>query len=231
MFSALTKLTFYGHATFGLETDDGTKLVIDPYFTDNPACDVSVEDVEADFILLTHGHFDHVADAIPLCERTGATIIASFEIAAYMEKQGLSASPQHIGGGVDYPFGYVKMTAAVHGGRLDLPGGEGFTTVPGGFLINLASGQRFYHAGDTGLLLDMQLLKGLVDVAVLPIGDRFTMGPADAVRAVEFIEPDVVIPCHYDTWPPIEQDAQAFVDAVGDRARVEVMAPASVFEF
>ena len=227
----MAKLTFYGHATFELETDDGTRLVIDPFFGDNPACDVSVDDVAADFILLTHGHYDHVADAIPLSEKTGATIIASFEIATYMEDKGRPVSPQHIGGGVGYPFGYVKMTPALHGGKLDLPGGEAFTTVPGGFLFNLASGQRFYHAGDTSLLTDMQLLKGMVDVAVLPIGDRFTMGPADAVRAVAFIAPDVVIPCHYDTWPPIEQDAGAFAAAVGDRAHVEVMAPGALFEF
>jgi L-ascorbate metabolism protein UlaG (beta-lactamase superfamily) len=227
----MAKLTFYGHATFGLETDDGTRLVIDPFFEDNPACDTSVDNVAADFILLTHGHHDHVADLIPLAEKTGATIIASFEIAAYMEGKGFPASPQHIGGGVEYPFGYVKMTPAVHGGKLDLPGGEGFTTVPGGFLINLTSGQRLYLAGDTGLTMDMKLLNGLVDVAALPIGDRFTMGPADAVRAVDFIAPDIVIPFHYNTWPAVEQDAEAFAAAVGDRARVEIMAPMAVFEF
>jgi len=227
----MAKLTHYGHATFALETDDGTRLVIDPFFGDNPVCDVSVDDVEADFVLLTHGHYDHVADAIPLAKRTGATIIASFEIASFMESQGLAASPQHIGGGVTYPFGYVKMTAALHGGKVDLPGAEAFTTVPGGFLINLNSGQRFYHAGDTALLTDMQLLKGKVDVAVLPIGDRFTMGPDDAVTAVEFIEPSVVIPCHYNTWPPIEQDPEAFKAAVGDRAQVEIMTSGGTFEF
>ncbi len=227
----MAKLTFYGHATFGLETDDGTRLVIDPFFGDNPACDTSVDNVAADFILLTHGHHDHVADLIPLAEKTGATIIASFEIAAYMEGKGFPTSPQHIGGGVEYRFGYVKMTPAVHGGKLDLPGGEGFTTVPGGFLINLTSGQRLYLAGDTGLTMDMKLLNGLVDVAALPIGDRFTMGPADAVRAVDFIAPDIVIPFHYNTWPEVEQDAEAFAAAVGDRARVEIMAPMAVFEF
>ena len=123
------------------------------------------------------------------------------------------------------------MTAALHGGMVALPGAESFTTLPAGLLINLNSGQRFYHAGDTALLTDMQLLKGRVDVAVLPIGDRFTMGPDDAVRAVDFIEPKVVIPCHYDTWPPIEQDAEAFKAAVGDRAHVEVMAPGSIYDF
>lgn len=227
----MAKLTFHGHATFSIETDDGTHLVIDPFFNDNPHFEGSLDDIEADFILITHGHFDHVADLLPLAERTGATVIASFEIAKYLETRDITASPQHIGGGVDYPFGYVKMTAALHGGMVELPGAESFTTNPAGLLIRLNGGQRLHHAGDTGLLTDMQLLKGKVDVAILPIGDRFTMGPEDAVTAVDFIEPKVVIPCHYDTWPPIEQDAEAFRAAVGDRAHVEIMAPASTYDF
>jgi L-ascorbate metabolism protein UlaG (beta-lactamase superfamily) len=227
----MPKLTFHGHATFSIETDDGTHLVIDPFFGDNPSFDGSLDDIQADYILLTHGHYDHVADAIPLAERTGATVIASYEIATFLEGKGLATSPQHIGGGVHYPFGYVKMTAALHGGMVQLPGAEAFTTVPAGLLINFTTGQRFHHAGDTALLTDMQLLKGKVDVAVLPIGDRFTMGPDDAVTAVEFIEPEVVIPCHFDTWPPIEQDADAFKEAVGDRARVEVMSPGTTYDF
>lgn len=228
----MAKLTFHGHATFSIETDDGTHLVIDPFFEDNPGFDGSLDDVEADFVLLTHGHFDHVADVVPLVERTGATVIASFEIASYFEsKHGFTCSPQHIGGGVHYPFGYVKLTPALHGGKLDLPDGGDYTTVPAGLLIDFASGQRFHHAGDTALLTDMQLLKGKVDVAVLPIGDRFTMGPDDAVRAVDFIEPKVVIPCHYDTWPPIEQDPEAFKSAVGDRAEVEIMKPGDSYTF
>ena len=227
----MAKLTFHGHATFSIETDDGTHLVIDPFFNDNPHFEGSLDDIEADFILITHGHLDHVADLLPLAERTGATVIASFEIAKYLETRDITASPQHIGGGVDYPFGYVKMTAALHGGMVELPGSESFTTNPAGLLIRLNGGQRLHHAGDTGLLTDMQLLKGKVDVAILPIGDRFTMGPEDAVTAVDFIEPKVVIPCHYDTWPPIEQDAEAFRAAVGDRAHVEIMAPASTYDF
>ena len=227
----MAKLTFHGHATFSIETDDGTHLVIDPFFNDNPHFEGSLDDIEADFILITHGHFDHVADLLPLAERTGATVIASFEIAKYLETRDITASPQHIGGGVDYPFGYVKMTAALHGGMVELPGAESFTTNPAGLLIRLNGGQRLHHAGDTGLHTDMQLLKGKVDVAILPIGDRFTMGPEDAVMAVDFIEPKVVIPCHYDTWPPIEQDAEAFRAAVGDRAHVEIMAPASTYDF
>ncbi len=227
----MPKLTFHGHATFSIETDDGTNLVIDPFFTDNPGFTGSVDDIEADFILVTHGHYDHVADLVGLAERTGATCIATFEIATFLENQGLNVSPQHIGGSVQYPFGYVKLTAALHGGMVNLPGAESFTTLPAGILIDFGSGQRLHHAGDTGLLMDMQLLKGKVDVAILPIGDRFTMGPDDAVTAVDFIEPKVVIPCHFDTWPPIEQDAQAFADAVGDRASVQVMAPGDTYDF
>jgi L-ascorbate metabolism protein UlaG (beta-lactamase superfamily) len=227
----MAKLTYYGHATCAIETDEGAKLVIDPYFEENPACDVSVDDVEADFILITHGHFDHIADAIPLGERTGATVIATFEVATFLEGKGLAVSPQHIGGGVTYPFGHVKLTPALHGGIVELPGGEKFTSLPAGFLINFNGGQRFHHAGDTALLMEMQLLKGKVDIAMLPIGDRFTMGPADAVRAIEFIEPKVVVPIHYDTWPPIEQDAEAFKAAVGSRAQVEIMSCGDTYDF
>lgn len=227
----MAKLTFYGHATCGIETDDGARLVIDPFFTDNPLCDVSVDDVEADFVLLTHGHFDHVGDAVPLLERTDATVIATFEIASFLEGKGFKASPHNIGGGVTYPFGYVRMTPALHTGSVQLPGADGLYTLSGGFLINLNGGARFHHTGDTALISDMQLLKGKVDIAMMPIGDRFTMGPEDAVRAVELIEPKTVIPCHYNTWPPIAQDPEAFKAAVGDRAHVEIVHPGGVLEF
>lgn len=227
----MAKLTWHGHATCSLLADDGTRLVIDPFFDENPACEVSADEVEADYILISHGHRDHVADAIPIARRTGATIIATFELARYMERQGLAVSAHHIGGGVRYPFGYVKLTPAHHGGIVELPGGEAFTSLPAGFFVHFASGQRFYHAGDTGLITDMELLEGKVDVAMLPIGDRYTMGPEDAVRAVEMIAPKVVIPMHYNTWPPIAQDPHAFAAAVGARARVVVLEPGGSFEF
>lgn len=226
----MAKLTFYGHAACGIETDDGTRLVIDPFITDNPLCDVSLEDIPADYVLLTHGHFDHVSDAVPLLERTNATVIATFEIASFLEGKGFQASPHNIGGGVTYPFGYVRMTPALHTGSVQLPGADGLYTLAGGFLINFNGGPRFHHTGDTALISDMQLLQGLVDVAMMPIGDRFTMGPDDAVRAVELIRPKVVIPCHYNTWPPIEQDPEAFRAAVGDRAEVRVVAPGETVE-
>ena len=228
----MAKLTFYGHATFGLETDDGTHVVIDPFFTDNPLCETSVDDVPADYILVTHGHGDHVGDLMGLAERTGATVVATYEIATYVESRGHAAvSPQHIGGGVQYDFGHVKLVPALHGGKVDLPDAEAFTTNPAGIVVTLPSGTTIYFTGDTALTMDMQLLRGSIDICAMCIGDRFTMGPADAVRAIDFIEPKVVIPFHYDTWPVIEQDTDAFVADVGDRAKVEVLKPGSVYEF
>lgn len=226
----MARLTFYGHASCAIETDDGVRLVIDPFFTENPLCDVPIDQIAADYVLLTHGHFDHVSDAVPLLERTNATVIATFEIASFLEGKGFRASPHNIGGGVTYPFGYVRMTPALHTGSVQLPGADGLYTLAGGFLINLNDGTRFHHTGDTALISDMQLLNGRVDVAMIPIGDRYTMGPEDALRAVEMIGPKIVIPCHYNTWPPIEQDAAAFKRAVGKRAEVRIVAPGETIE-
>jgi len=228
----MATLTYHGHATCSIEMDDGTKIVIDPFFGDNPACDITVDDVEADFILVTHGHGDHIGDLLPLARRTGALVISTYEIVSWLATVGIeNAHPLHIGGGNTFPFGYAKMTPALHGGKIDAEGGEAFTTVPGGFLVNFNDGKRFHHAGDTALIMDMQLLAGKVDIALLPIGDNFTMGPEDAVIAVDFIKPKVVVPIHYNTWPPIEQDAEAFKAAVGDRAHVEIMASGGTYEF
>jgi L-ascorbate metabolism protein UlaG (beta-lactamase superfamily) len=220
----MAKLHFHGHATFGIHLDDGTRIMVDPWFTDSPVADIGLEEVgDLDFIFCTHGHYDHFVDAIPLARTTGAQLVSTFEIVSFAQTQGIeNAHPMHIGGGFGFPFGRVKMTPALHGGQVHGDETGQFTTVPGGFLFHV-DGVRLYAAGDTALLTDMQLLRGQVDVALLPIGDNFTMGPEDAVRAVEFIEPKVVVPFHYDTFPPIVQDAAAFAEAVGDRAQVKIM--------
>lgn len=223
---------YHGHATATLIAADGVRLLIDPFLDDNPVADLSTSDVDAlDYILCTHGHSDHFADCVPLAKKTGATVVSTFEIVSFLESRGLeNLHPLHIGGGHTFPFGYAKMTPALHGGLVHGDDTGRFTTVPGGFWIDFG-GSTFYHAGDTALLTDMQLLKGRVDVAMLPIGDNFTMGPEDAVRAIEFIEPRVVIPIHYDTWDVIRQDVQAFRRDVGDRAHVQIMAPGDRFDF
>ena len=228
----MAKLHYHGHSTFTLTTDDGTRVIIDPWFDQNPVSDVKTHEIAGvDFILCTHGHFDHFADAIPLAKQTGATLVSTFEIVSFAQSQGVeNAHPLHIGGGFNFPFGYVKMTPALHGGQVAGDDEGAYTTVPGGFWMDL-KGKRLYHAGDTALLMDMQLLRDKVDVALLPIGDNFTMGPEDAVRAVDFIRPKTVIPIHYNTFDLIAQDAKAFRASVGSLARVEVLLPGEVFEF
>lgn len=227
----MARLTFHGHATCSITTDDGTRLVIDPFFEGNPLCTTSPDEVDADYVLATHGHGDHIGDLIPLARRTGATVIATHELVNWAASRGVEKHHgMSIGGAFDFPFGRVKLTPALHGTKNEGEGGEAFPTMPAGLLLELGPGQRLYHAGDTALLMDMQLLRGRVDVALLPIGDNYTMGPEDAVRAIEFIEPRVVVPIHYDTFPVIEQDTDAFRALVGDRARVEVLAPGESLE-
>ena len=227
----MAKITWHGHATCTLVTDDGTTVVIDPFFGDNPSFEGTVDDVPgADYILCSHGHFDHFADCIPLAKRTGATVVSTFEIVSFCQKNGVeNGHGMNIGGGHRFPFGYVKMTPAIHSGTVAGDDEGAFTTTCGGFLIDLG-GKAIYHSGDTALTRDMELLRGEVDVALLPIGDNFTMGPRDAARAVAMIEPRVVIPIHYSTWPVIAQDPEEFRRLVGDKARVEILSPGDSYE-
>jgi len=202
------RVTFYGHAALGLEID-AYKILVDPFFSGNPAATVPANSVQAHFILLTHGHGDHVGDAVAIAKRTGATVISNFEIANWMVTQGIKKShAQHIGGGFNHPFGYLKLTQALHGSSM--PDGS-YGGNPAGFLITTKNKHKIYFAGDTGLFGDMRLIgKEEIDLAILPIGDNFTMGPDDALRAVKLLTPKHVIPIHYNTWPLIAQDAEAW---------------------
>jgi L-ascorbate metabolism protein UlaG (beta-lactamase superfamily) len=228
----MARLTWHGHATFTLETDGGRRILFDPFLNDNPKSDIRVEDVaELDFVLCSHGHFDHFADAIDVCRRTGATLVGTFELVAFAQSRGVEhVHGMNVGGGHHFDFGYLKLTPAVHSGTVDGDDEGRYTTLAHGFLIDM-DGKRLYHAGDTALIMEMQLLKGQVDVALLPIGDNFTMGPGDAARAVGFIEPGVVIPMHYDTWDLIAQDPEEFRSLVGGAADVVVLKPGQSYEF
>lgn len=213
------KLTWYGHATLGLEVD-GQSVLVDPFLAGNPAASTGPESLEPDWILISHGHDDHVADAIEIAKRSGAKIISNDEIANWFERNGVEAHHQHIGGGYTYPFGYLKLTQALHGSCL--PDGT-YGGNPAGFLLTTKDGKKIYMACDTGLFGDMRLIgdEG-IDLAVLPIGDNYTMGPDDALRAVEFIRPKHVIPVHYSTFELIEQDPDAWAERVRAETDAEV---------
>jgi L-ascorbate metabolism protein UlaG (beta-lactamase superfamily) len=229
----MPKLTFHGHSCFTVATDDGTVLLIDPFLTGNPVADVGPDAMEkVDYVLFTHGHGDHIGDGFDIARRTGAKVVSTFEIVSYAQQvEGIeNAHPLHIGGGYNFPVGYIKMTPALHGGALDCDESGRFTTVPGGFLMTI-DGKNIYHAGDTALLKDMELLEGQVDVACLPIGDNFTMGPDDAARAVQMIKPKAVIPMHYNTFDMINQDPVAFADKVGSTAAVVILEPGQSHAF
>ena len=214
-------LTYHGHACFSVE-GKGHSIWLDPFLSGNPQADVAPEDVtRVDYILVSHGHGDHFGDAIPIARQTGATIISNNEIAVHCEEQGVKAHGLHIGGGREFPFGRVKMTIAHHGSCL--PDGS-YGGNPGGFLIDVDD-MRIYHAGDTGLFYDMKLLgeEKLIDVALLPIGDNYTMGPDDALRAVLLLTPRLVVPMHYGTFDVIQQDPGAFADATKQTTGIDVV--------
>ncbi|HEX8244962.1 MAG TPA: metal-dependent hydrolase [Longimicrobium sp.] len=227
----MATLTWHGHSCFTLETDEGQRIMIDPWLDENPAANIKADDVEAlDYILVSHGHWDHFADCVKLARKTEATVISTFELVEFAQSQGAkNGHGMNIGGAYVFDFGRVKLTPALHTGSVAGDKDGTHTTDPSGFLISLNGGQRIYHAGDTALIMDMQLLRGSVDVAILPIGDNFTMGPEDAARAVEMIEPEVVIPMHYNTFPVIEQNPEGFRTLVGDRARVEILQPGGTY--
>jgi L-ascorbate metabolism protein UlaG (beta-lactamase superfamily) len=229
----MATLTWHGHSCFTLVTDEGTRIMFDPWLDENPKADIKARDVkELDYLLVSHGHFDHFADCIKIAKQTDATVISTFELVAFCQQEGVkNGHGMNIGGGYQFPFGRVKLTPALHTGSIEGDKEGAFTTDCAGFLINLNSGQRLYHSGDTALIMDMQLLRGRVDVALLPIGDNFTMGPEDAARAVEMIEPRTVIPMHYATFPLLVQDADEFRKQVGGRATVEVLEPGGSYEF
>ncbi len=216
----MPRLTYLSHAGFIVE-GGGARIVFDPFLTGNPLAKANPSDITADYIILTHGHGDHLGDSLDIAKANNATVIAVFELANYCSARGANVHPMHIGGAYTFPFGRVKFTIAHHGSSA--PDGT-YTGNPAGVLLTI-DGKTLYHAGDTALFLDMKLIGEMnaIDVALLPIGDNFTMGIDDAVKAVEFLRPQLAIPIHYKTFDVIDVDPGEFVEKVsrtGFKARV-----------
>lgn len=215
------KLKYFSHSAFQLTTDNGKVILIDPFLDDNPTSPVKSKDVNADYIILTHAHSDHLGDAFKIAGRSDSMFICVNELANYCSSKGFKAHNMHIGGGYNFDFGRVKFTIAHHGSKTQdgQYGGE-----PAGVIIS-SGGKNIYHTGDTGLFYDMKLIGEMVpvDYLLLPIGDNFTMGINDAVKAVELVNPKVAIPIHYNTFPVIAADPNEFkskVESIGKKCIV-----------
>jgi len=198
------KITFYGHASLGIQIED-THILVDPFITGNPkASNIDINNLKADYILVTHGHQDHILDVEAIAKRTDAVIISNYEIVSYFEKKGIEGHPMNHGGTWDFEFGSVKYVNAIH--TSSFPDGS-YGGQPGGFVIE-GEHKNIYIAGDTALTFDMKLipLQTKLDLAILPIGDNFTMGIDDAILASDFVACDKILGYHFDTFGYIEID-------------------------
>ncbi|MBK8946400.1 MAG: metal-dependent hydrolase [Ignavibacteriae bacterium] len=202
------KLKYFSHSAFQITTNSGITILIDPFLDDNPTSPVKSKDVDANYIILTHGHGDHIGDAFKIAKRTNPTFICVNELANYCISKGFNAHNMHIGGAHNFEFGRIKFTIAHHGSQT--PDGT-YAGEPAGVIITIEN-KTIYHTGDTALFFDMKLIGEMnkVNYMLLPIGDNFTMGIDDAVKAVEFVNPEIAIPIHFNTFSIIEANPNEF---------------------
>ncbi len=208
------KIKWHSHSIVEIENKEGKRLIIDPFFTGNPKAEISAKDINVDYVLVTHAHNDHIGDAQSICEANDALLVTNVEIADFFDKRGLKVHGLQPGGGYNFDDFYISMTPAIHGSTYyDAETQEQITLgIAGGFVIE-ADDKVIYHAGDTALYSDMRLIGSMwpIDIAFLPIGDNYTMGPKQALNAALLLQPKLVVPIHYNTFDLIQQDADEFV--------------------
>ena len=209
------QISYHGHSVVKVKTGEHT-ILIDPFITGNKLCDLDAKTVETDVILLTHGHNDHVGDTVEIAKRNDALVVAPNELAIYLGLKGVKTHPMNLGGAYDFEFGRVKFTHAFHGSSYQEEDNTFvYTGMPGGILLTV-EGKTLYHLGDTALFTDLKMYGELndIEVAFIPIGDNFTMGPDDALIAADWVKANIIVPVHYNTFPVIEQDPDAFAEKV-----------------
>ncbi len=224
------KISYHGHSVIQIQTN-GKNIIIDPFITGNSLTDLVPEEVKADAILLTHGHNDHVGDTVAIAKQNDALVVANADLTTFLSWQGVKTHGMNIGGAWQFDFGKVRLTQAFHGSGYATENNEIiYCGMPTGILFS-NEGKTIYHAGDTGVFSDMKLIgdRHPIDVAFLPIGDNFTMGPEDAAYAAKLLQAKLVVPIHYNTFPPIKQDPQQFIEMLEDK-NGKVMNPGDVIE-
>lgn len=212
------KISYHGHSVVQIQTN-GKNILIDPFINGNQLTDLKVAETRPDVIILSHGHNDHVGDTVELAKKNNALVVANHELSTYLSWQGVNTHGMHIGGAHQFEFGKVKLTQAFHGSSYTTENNEIiYCGMPAGILF-MNEGKTIYHAGDTGLFSDMKLIgeRHPIDVAFLPIGDNFTMGPEDAAYAAKLLKAKTVVPIHFNTFPPIKQDPFKFIEMLEDK--------------
>jgi len=226
----MMRISYHGHAVVQIQTN-GKTILIDPFITGNQLTDLKVKEVIPDVIILSHGHNDHVGDTVELARKNNALVVANAEISDFLSWQGVNTHAMHIGGAYQFEFGKVKLTQAFHGSSYTTEKNELiYCGMPAGILF-MNEGKTIYHAGDTALFSDMKLIgeRHPIDVAFLPIGDNFTMGPEDAAYAAKLLNAKTVVPIHFNTFPVIKQDPYQFIDML-DNKNGKVLAPGEAIE-
>lgn len=220
-------ITWFGHSAFLITTNENLRILIDPFISNNPSSPVTVEELYADVILVTHCHADHFGDTMELANRTGALVVCNHELSIYLSKQGFETLGMNMGGTVKVQEIKITMVNSLHSSDMDFLEEVSAGGSAAGYILELENGRKIYHAGDTGIFSDMRSVISHIyqpEIALLPIGDRYTMGPFEAAIAAEWINPEIIIPMHYNTYPAIEQNPLEYSDMVRKSNRdVEVV--------